>query len=30
MPSVHWLVWPEMDDDAAERANGDTQENGKN
>jgi hypothetical protein len=28
--SVRWLVWPEMDDKAAERANGDTQENCEN
>jgi hypothetical protein len=29
-PSARWLVWPEMNDKAAERANGDTQENGEN
>ena len=27
--SARWLVWPEMDDKAAERANGNAQEHGK-
>ena len=29
LPSARWLVWPEMNDQAAERANGDTHENGE-